>query len=188
MTDQSQSVADSVGTALPPADRCANHRDRETRVHCSNCGKPICPDCMVYSPVGIKCQECAKLPRSALVTLKPDRAARAVGAALLIGTAAGFGYYLLLGFFGFFLFFIAAGIGYVVGEGVIRASGFYRGKTTALIAVGGTVWAFAFPPLVFSIAAAGLRWQTVLFSLTGRGLMTWFVVLIAGFVAWRRAR
>lgn len=87
---------------------CANHRDRETRVRCSNCGKPICPDCMVYSAVGIKCRECAKQPRSALVTLKPERAVRAVLAALGAGTAVGLAYYFLLSTAGFlyFLFFL----------------------------------------------------------------------------------
>lgn len=38
---------------------CYRHPGRETAVSCSNCGRPICPDCMVYAPVGIKCPECA---------------------------------------------------------------------------------------------------------------------------------
>ena len=27
---------------------------------CSNCGNPICPDCMTATPVGMRCPECAK--------------------------------------------------------------------------------------------------------------------------------
>ena len=27
---------------------CANHPGRATMVTCSACGKPLCPDCMVY--------------------------------------------------------------------------------------------------------------------------------------------
>ena len=38
---------------------CYRHPNRETAVSCSNCGRPICPDCMVYAAVGIKCPECA---------------------------------------------------------------------------------------------------------------------------------
>jgi membrane associated rhomboid family serine protease len=38
---------------------CYRHPNRETGVSCSNCGRPICPDCMVYAAVGIKCPECA---------------------------------------------------------------------------------------------------------------------------------
>ena len=39
---------------------CYRHPSRETRVACSNCGRPICPDCMTTSPVGMRCPECAK--------------------------------------------------------------------------------------------------------------------------------
>ena len=49
---------------------CANHPKVETAVSCSDCGKPICPDCMVHAAVGIKCRDCARLPRSARVALK----------------------------------------------------------------------------------------------------------------------
>jgi membrane associated rhomboid family serine protease len=39
---------------------CYRHKDRETGVSCSNCGNPICPDCMTATPVGMRCPECAK--------------------------------------------------------------------------------------------------------------------------------
>ncbi|HMI82046.1 MAG TPA: rhomboid family intramembrane serine protease, partial [Solirubrobacterales bacterium] len=35
------------------------HPDRETGVSCSSCGRPICPDCMTPTPVGMRCPECA---------------------------------------------------------------------------------------------------------------------------------
>jgi membrane associated rhomboid family serine protease len=38
---------------------CYRHPNRETGVHCSNCGRPICPDCMTSTPVGMRCPECA---------------------------------------------------------------------------------------------------------------------------------
>lgn len=38
---------------------CYRHPKRETGVHCSNCGRPICPDCMTSTPVGMRCPECA---------------------------------------------------------------------------------------------------------------------------------
>ncbi|HEY8103945.1 MAG TPA: rhomboid family intramembrane serine protease [Gaiellaceae bacterium] len=37
--------------------RCYRHPDRETGVSCSDCGRPICPDCMTFGPVGIRCPE-----------------------------------------------------------------------------------------------------------------------------------
>jgi len=39
---------------------CYRHPDRETGVACSNCGRPICPDCMTPTPVGMRCPECAR--------------------------------------------------------------------------------------------------------------------------------
>ncbi len=38
---------------------CYRHPNRETGVSCSNCGKPICPDCMTSTPVGMRCPDCA---------------------------------------------------------------------------------------------------------------------------------
>src|SRR3954451_12786997 len=37
---------------------CYRHPGRETNVACSNCGRPICPDCMTPTPVGMRCPEC----------------------------------------------------------------------------------------------------------------------------------
>lgn len=39
---------------------CYRHPNRETNVSCSNCGRPICPDCMTVTPVGMRCPECAR--------------------------------------------------------------------------------------------------------------------------------
>ena len=39
---------------------CYRHSSRETGVSCSNCGRPICPDCMTPTPVGMRCPECAR--------------------------------------------------------------------------------------------------------------------------------
>lgn len=41
-------------------ENCYRHPNRETGVSCSNCGRPICPDCMTPTPVGMRCPECAK--------------------------------------------------------------------------------------------------------------------------------
>ncbi len=39
---------------------CYRHPNRETGVSCSNCGRPICPDCMTSTPVGMRCPDCAR--------------------------------------------------------------------------------------------------------------------------------
>jgi membrane associated rhomboid family serine protease len=42
------------------AETCYRHPDRETRVSCSSCGKPICPECMTPTPVGMRCPDCMR--------------------------------------------------------------------------------------------------------------------------------
>jgi membrane associated rhomboid family serine protease len=41
---------------------CYRHPRTETAVTCSDCERPICPECMVFGPVGIRCPECAGRP------------------------------------------------------------------------------------------------------------------------------
>jgi membrane associated rhomboid family serine protease len=39
---------------------CYRHPGRETGVSCSACGRPICPECMTPTPVGMRCPECSR--------------------------------------------------------------------------------------------------------------------------------
>jgi hypothetical protein len=162
---------------------CYRHPGRETNVSCSDCGRPICTDCMVYSAVGIKCPECAKLPRSALVRMKPDRAARAVAAALLGGAAMGFGILLLQGLGLFFALILGYLIGIGMGELVLSASGRFRSPTTGWIAIGGCLWAYLFPYLL----ALGVDVGAVADSL-GRAPFVVLGAAIAAYVAWGRTQ
>ncbi len=57
---------------------CYRHPKRETAVSCSSCDRPICPDCMVFGAVGIKCPECAGQPTGARGAA--TRARRSAGA------------------------------------------------------------------------------------------------------------
>ena len=147
---------------------CYRHPGRETAVSCSNCERPICTDCMVYTPVGIKCPDCARQPRSAIVRMRPDRAARAIGAALAVGAAMGLGIVLLQDVGLFFALILGWLIGVGMGEVVLAASGRYRAPVTGWIAMGGCVWAYAVPYLLYYVAdvgavgrSAGLAWVVI---------------------------
>jgi hypothetical protein len=64
--------------------RCYRHPNRETRVSCATCGRPICTECMVPTDVGIKCPDDARLPRGARAgVMKGNQIARS----LLAGAA-----------------------------------------------------------------------------------------------------
>jgi membrane associated rhomboid family serine protease len=61
--------------------RCYRHPDRETGVSCSECGRPICPDCMTFGPVGIRCPEHSGKQQGArrVVQQVQQRSARSAG-------------------------------------------------------------------------------------------------------------
>ena len=59
---------------------CYRHPDRETGVSCSDCGRGICPDCMTFGPVGIRCPEHAgRAQGAAKVVQGVQRRAHSVG-------------------------------------------------------------------------------------------------------------
>jgi membrane associated rhomboid family serine protease len=58
---------------------CYRHPDRETYVSCTECGRGICPDCMVFGPVGIRCPDHAK-SRAVAPTQRARMTARRVAA------------------------------------------------------------------------------------------------------------
>lgn len=43
--------------------RCYRHPDRETYLSCSECGRPICTECMTPAPVGQRCPEHSGRPQ-----------------------------------------------------------------------------------------------------------------------------
>jgi membrane associated rhomboid family serine protease len=43
---------------------CYRHPQRETGVSCSNCGRPICHECMIPAAVGFRCPVCVREQRS----------------------------------------------------------------------------------------------------------------------------
>jgi membrane associated rhomboid family serine protease len=61
---------------------CYRHPERATRVSCSECGRGICTDCMVFAPVGIRC------PDHAGVTKGAARVSRGVRRVAYDGTGA----------------------------------------------------------------------------------------------------
>jgi membrane associated rhomboid family serine protease len=64
--------------------RCYRHPGNETAVSCSNCERPICTDCMVFTSVGIKCPECAGQPQGVKRATARARLAAGDGTGLII--------------------------------------------------------------------------------------------------------
>jgi membrane associated rhomboid family serine protease len=66
---------------------CYRHPRTETAVSCSNCGRPICTDCMVFSAVGIKCPDCAGTPKGAKRAATRVRTAAGSGTGFMVTNA-----------------------------------------------------------------------------------------------------
>jgi membrane associated rhomboid family serine protease len=49
--------------AEPQPRYCYRHPDRETGLSCSECGRPICYECMTPAPVGLRCPEHSGKPQ-----------------------------------------------------------------------------------------------------------------------------
>jgi len=65
--------------------RCARHPSVETVLRCGKCETPICPRCLVATPVGARCPTCAQVKRFA-IGLKTGELLKAI--AFGIGTGA----------------------------------------------------------------------------------------------------
>lgn len=107
---------------MPEPVACPRHPDTETRLRCSACGTPICPRDAVQTPVGQKCPDCAKQPRSARAAGKPRQYVRGGLYGLGASAVLGFAFRLYLGSgLGFLTliisFFLGMGIGHAVRTG-----------------------------------------------------------------------
>ena len=65
----------------PPSafEYCYRHPHVVTGVHCTRCGKPICPDCMTAAPVGHQCPDCVDSARKEFKEGAGKRIARTSG-------------------------------------------------------------------------------------------------------------
>ncbi len=55
---------------------CYRHPDRETGLSCSECGRPICTDCVTFAPVGLRCPDHAASGNAPKVQRQVQRVAR----------------------------------------------------------------------------------------------------------------
>jgi hypothetical protein len=125
---------------------CARHPQVETGLRCGRCGTPICPRCLVQTPVGARCPDCGRVSRLPTVDVQPIYVLRGLGGALAAGLAVGaawgyaFGELRRVGFL--FLFVIALGIGWAISESVSLATNRRRGVALGACAVIGVALAY----------------------------------------------
>jgi len=120
--------------------RCAYHPNVETNLRCGKCGKPICSKCLVQTPVGDRCPDCAKLYKLPTYRVSTRYYLRAVGTGLGMPVVCGIawvvvGWFLAHSFHLNLNLLLAPGSGYAIGEVVSLSVNRKRG--TGLAIVGG---------------------------------------------------
>jgi len=145
---------------LPVSDQenvtyCATHPNVETYLRCGRCDTPICPKCLVQTPVGARCRQCAHVQKLPLFSVSPTYYARAVGAALGLALAAAAVYAMILITVPITSFLALMGIGYLIGEGVSRSVNRKRGRALQAIAGLSVLLGFVLSGSVLGLLFAG---------------------------------
>jgi hypothetical protein len=116
--------------------RCQRHPQVETNLRCSKCGTPICPRCLVQTPVGARCPDCARLSRLPVYQVPATYYLKASVAGLVTAIVCGIAWAVIdwvIPFFSFSLL-LAPASGYVIGEVISRSVNRKRGTGLAVIA------------------------------------------------------
>src|SRR5829696_9433206 len=69
---------------------CSYHPRVLTGLRCSRCGKPICPQCAVRTPVGLRCPDCAGVRGLPTYPTGFDALVKAAGIGLVLAVAIGY--------------------------------------------------------------------------------------------------
>jgi len=166
--------------------QCATHPSVETELACGKCGKPICPRCLVHTPVGARCRECANLRKLPQFVISPAFLLRGGGAALGAGVALGGLWGVLIPFqAGFFFgFLVGLGLGYAVGEAVSVATNRKAGPPLQALAAAGVIVAYLVRSVVLAARLRGYGFTDIVTD----DLLGYIVVLLGIVVAMGRLR
>jgi membrane associated rhomboid family serine protease len=66
---------------------CYRHPDRETGLSCSECGRPICTECMTVAPVGLRCPDHSGKPQGVARVRSTMRQASYAGTGAIVTKA-----------------------------------------------------------------------------------------------------
>jgi len=135
---------------------CEVHPDRETSLRCNKCGRLMCPDCAVSTPVGYRCKQCVRKQDDKFFTAGQNDYV-IVAAVCGIASAIAAAIVQQIGIPSLFLIFIAIPLGGGIAELALRLTQRRRGRQTANIGVASVV----IGGLVGSLANMTLRFGSV---------------------------
>ena len=165
---------------------CARHPKNETSIRCGRCDDAICPDCLVHSPVGMRCPDCARVNRVPTYDVPLPYMLRGIGAGVGMALALGFAFYFVAPILFRLVFLdiaiintalpflyvaVMAVIGYAIGEAVSLSTNRKRGLKLKLISAASVFVASFAITVGFPSAAYGLTYLFI-----GLALATWLAI------------
>ena len=154
----------------PETLRCATHPDVETNRRCGKCGKLICPKCLVQTPVGSRCRDCAKLYKLPTYRISPVYYLRATGAALGMAVVVGLAWGFITGLLSFIYLnlILAAGVGYAIGE--VTSLAVNRKRSSWLAVVGSIAVIICYLVSIFTFGEVPSLGLGLILDIAGLGL------------------
>lgn len=148
---------------------CARDPEVQTALRCSRCDTPICPKCLIQTPVGARCKDCARVARSPVYTMTGSAAAKAAGASIVGGVVMGliWGFVLLPFTFGFLSIFVGAALGWVFTRMLEIATRRKRGPYVVAFAVLGI-------GIAYGIQFVFVPWRVALYGLVAAAVAVYF--------------
>lgn len=116
---------------------CEVHPDRETSLRCNKCGRYMCAECAVPTPIGYRCKQCVRQHEDKFFTASNNDYATIFAICAGLGAVGGF----VASLVGFLLILIIAGIpvGGFVAEIALRATKRRRGRYSGEVGAAGAV-------------------------------------------------
>jgi hypothetical protein len=166
--------------------RCAQHPQVETYLRCGQCLTPICPRCLIQTPVGARCRNCARLSRLPVYDVPPRFLLRGAAAGLVTAALGGIVLSVLPGFGWFFQLVLGGLLGVVVAGAVSRATNYKRGASLGWTTVAAIVIGFFIGRAALILILTG---GTVPLARLLSGLLLELIMLaVAALVAYNRLR
>jgi hypothetical protein len=174
--------------------RCAADPSVETYLRCGRCEKPICPRCLIQTPVGSRCRDCAQLRKLPMFQVGATDYLRAAGGGLAAGIAGGLIVIFLQGqfrVFGMLGVMLLAALGYGVGTAVAKSTRRKQGTGLGIIAALAVPIGLALGrAVIFALGGVdpALAMLAGFASLLGGSLWNLLGLLLAMGIAFSRAR
>lgn len=132
---------------LPDKTFCYKHKNKETKLSCTECGRYICYNCIVQLPVGQKCPDCLKSKVTHLEKISSRQYLVAIIVALVVASLMGYLFNLGNNFGFFYQLIFAYVVGFIVSKSICKAIGYKISKKIQLIVVTSIFIGFFIDPI-----------------------------------------